>query len=82
MQGLSYKGLSNFVIDFTGGGTLFFLGVYGYISDISTAETRTLRMSFLDGLWPIAYFFGMYLAGVIKTNLGFMYNYGLGMLTR
>ncbi len=39
-------------------------------------------MSFLDGLWPIAYFSGMYFAGIIKTNLGYMYNYGLGMLTR
>ena len=68
--------------DFSGGSTLFFLASYSYISDVTTPENRTQRIAFLDGLWPIGYFFGMYLAGKIKTNLGYMYNYSLGMLTR
>jgi hypothetical protein len=60
---------------------MFFLACYSYLSDVTTASARTRRFAYLDGLWPIAYFFGMYLAGLIKTNLGYMYNYGLGMLT-
>lgn len=67
--------------DFTGGSTVFFMACYSYLSDVTSTENRTKRFAFLDGLWPIAYFLGMFLAGLIKTNLGYMYNYGLGMLT-
>ena len=61
---------------------MYFLACYSYLSDVSSTSTRTRRFAFLDGLWPIAYFLGNYLAGPIQTNLGYMYNYGLGMLTR
>ena len=82
-QGQPFQLKSTFIFaDFTGGSTLFFLAAYSYIADVTSAENRTQRIAFLDGLWPIGYFFGMYLAGQIKTNLGYMYNYSLGMLTR
>ena len=61
---------------------MYFLAAYSYLTDVSSSNTRTRRFAFLDGLWPIAYFLGNWLAGIIKTELGYMYNYGLGMLTR
>lgn len=61
---------------------MYFLACYSYLSDVSSSKARTQRFAYLDGLWPIGYFFGMFLASKIKTNLGYMYNYGFGMLTR
>ena len=45
-------------------------------------KNRTKRFAYLDGLWPIGYFTGMFFAGMIKEDLGYMYNYALGILTR
>ena len=66
--------------DFTGGNTLFFLACSAYLSDVSTKEERTTRFAFLDGLWPFAFYLGNYLAGLVKSQFGFVWNFGLGTL--
>jgi Na+/melibiose symporter-like transporter len=58
----------------------FFMGCYSYIADITSEENRSFRLSIIDALWPIGFFTGMALSSVIKTELGFTYNFALGML--
>ena len=66
--------------DLTGGGTVFFLASYSYISDVSDAESRTRRMAFLDGMFPIGFYAGNSLSGIVRKNLGFMYNFSFAMV--
>ena len=66
--------------DFTGGNTLFFLACSAYLADVSTKEQRTTRFAYLDGLWPFSYYFGTFLAGLVKSNFGFIWNFGLGTI--
>ena len=37
-------------------------------------------MSMMDGLFPLGFYLGNAMSGYIKNNLGFMYNFALGML--
>ena len=64
----------------TGGHVVFYLACYSYIADVSEPEQRTKRMALLDGCFPVGFYTGMALSGIIERDLGFMANFGCGMV--
>ena len=55
------------------------MSVNAYLADVTSPETRTKRVALMSGLWPIGYNIGKALSGVVKTELGFLANFSLGM---
>ena len=53
----------------TGGYYVLNLGLYGYISDITSPADRTMRLSILNGLFSAAYVVGTMLGGYLFTAI-------------
>ena len=66
--------------DFTGGMAVLFMAANCYLADISDVENRTRRLSYFYGVYPVGANIGKALSGVVKTRLGLMYNFAVGLL--
>ena len=64
----------------TGGNAIWRIAAYSYIADITEPEMRTKRIAFCDGMFLLGFNIGNVLAGPVKDNLGFGYNFSFGML--
>ena len=53
--------------DFTGGNVVFTMASLSYISDVTTRETRTRRISYMTGTMIIGYMLGMGLGSSLKS---------------
>ena len=58
--------------DLTGGASAFYLACYSLMVDITSPETRTKRLSFLDSFMPIGFLMGLPLGVYIKNNYGYI----------
>jgi hypothetical protein len=73
----------NFIIDLSGGGSLFYLGTYSMYADMNKgqpAKFTTVRLAVVDGLIYLGFYVGNAMAGPVKNNLGLEYNFALGIL--
>lgn len=60
---------------FTGGWAALFLGVFSYISNITTVETRTVRIGAVHTLFSVSCCIGISLSGIVFEKLGFKGKY-------
>ena len=64
----------------TGGYVCLNIGLYGYVSDVSTAENRTTRLSILNGVFSAGYVIGTSLGGKLYKMYGNYYlNFGISI---
>ena len=58
------------MVGLTGGYICLNVGLYGYIGDVTSAESRTARMSVLNGVFSLGYVVGNILGGQLyKVHL-------------
>lgn len=56
---------------FCGGLFAMFMGLYSYISGITTVETRTIRIGVIQTTFTVSFCIGMVLSGILFENMGF-----------
>ena len=66
--------------DTTGGRPLFCLAAYAYITDVSKPKIRMKRLAYLDGAFPLGFYIGNFLSGIVKNRLGYYFNFGFALL--
>ena len=68
------------VAGITGGYVCLNIGLYGYISDVTSAEDRTMRLSILNGVFSAGYVLGTTIGGKLyKAFDNFYLNFGLSI---
>ena len=60
-----------------GGWTAFLIGVYSYISDVSTGQARTYRIALIDLFTYVGYPLGTFLSGPLYKYGGYYTVFGL-----
>lgn len=63
----------------TGGWFSMFMGVFSYISTVSSVESRTLRIGAVNVIFNISLTIGMAMSGIVYSELGFYGVFGLGL---
>lgn len=56
-----------------------FMGVFSYISGVSSVETRTLRIGAVNIFFNVSIAVGIALSGILYNKLGFYGVFGLGL---
>lgn len=59
---------------------IFFLGVYGYVADNTSVESRTLRISIADGCYYAMASMGNYVNGLVYKRFSYYGNFGFALL--
>eukprot|EP00096_Caligus_rogercresseyi_P009399 TRINITY_DN3188_c0_g1_i2.p1 TRINITY_DN3188_c0_g1~~TRINITY_DN3188_c0_g1_i2.p1 ORF type:complete len:479 (-),score=76.45 TRINITY_DN3188_c0_g1_i2:14-1450(-) len=67
--------------DCTGGYVAFFFACHSYITDITDEKSRTRRMAYLDGIFPIGFLLGLGLSGILKKKYGFVYCFSAAIVS-
>lgn len=63
----------------TGGWFALYMGVFSYVSEITTVEMRTLRIGAVNMFSNVCLTIGIALSGVLYKNIGFYGVYSLGL---
>ncbi|KAL0125339.1 hypothetical protein PUN28_004466 [Cardiocondyla obscurior] len=64
----------------TGGWFTMFMGIFSYIADITTVESRTLRIGAANVFLSLGVPIGMALSGILYTKLGFYGVFSIAMV--
>lgn len=68
------------VAGLTGGYVCLNIGLYGYVTDVTSAENRTMRLSILNGVFSAGYVIGTMLGGkIFKHFRSFYANFGISI---
>ena len=60
-----------------GGNTTFFIGLYSYLADVTTSDSRTSRLSLLDVAMISGFTTGIFLSAPLYQSLGFNGVFGI-----
>lgn len=62
-----------------GGDTTFLIGMYSFLADITTTDTRTSRVAILDASYIVGYSFGNFLSAPVYESLDFYGTFGISL---
>lgn len=63
----------------TGGWFVMFMGIFSYISGVSSVETRTLRIGAVNLFFNVSITVGIAMSGIMYNKVGFYGVFGMGM---
>lgn len=63
----------------TGGWFVMFMGIFSYISGVSSVETRTLRIGAVNIFFNVSITVGIAMSGILYNKIGFYGVFGMGL---